>query len=68
MEWVKHDGYAIKSKDGRYSIASIGLNGGRCFEVWRTRLHEQGPKLVALNIADAKQARRIALEDANGEN
>ncbi len=64
LKWKKHDNYAIKSDCGRYSICSIGFNGGRFFEVWRTRAHESGPHLVAHNIADAKEARKLAEADS----
>ena len=64
MRWKKHDAYAIKSEDERYSICSIGFNGSRCYEVWRTRLHEAGPHLVAHNIATAAEARKLAEADS----
>lgn len=47
MNWRKHDAYAIVSECGRYRICSIGYNGGRAFEVWQTRKHEDGPHLLA---------------------
>ena len=66
MKWTKHDQITIVSDCGRYSICSIGYPGGRFFEVWRTRKHEDGPHLVAHNVADSKEARRLAAEDARG--
>lgn len=64
MKWVKHDGYAIVSDDGCYSIAKIGGKGGQCYEVWRTRAHKEGPHLVAHNVATSAQARKLAEADA----
>lgn len=60
MKWWKHDGSAIVSEDGRYSICKLGA----AFEVWRTRKHEEGPHLVATNIADAQEARKLAEDDS----
>jgi hypothetical protein len=60
MNWKKHDDYAIKSEDGRYSICSVGIKGGRVYEVYRTRSHENGLGLIATRITDAQQARDIA--------
>ena len=64
VKWVKHDNYSIVSEDGCYSIARIGGQAGQCFEVYRTRKHPDGVHLVAHNIADAKEARRLAEADA----
>ena len=63
MKWIKHDNYAIKSECGRYSVCKIGFKNGHFYEAWRTRAHKDGPHLIAHNIADAKEARRLAEAD-----
>lgn len=60
VRWKKHDDYAIVSDDGRYSICRIG----EAFEVWRTRQHDEGPHLVATNLPDSQEARKLAEADS----
>lgn len=66
MNWRKHDAYAIVSECGRYSICSIGYNGGRAFEAWRTRAHAEGPHLISTNLESAEAARAACEADDAG--
>lgn len=47
---------------GRYSVCRIG-GPVTFYEAWRTRQHEDGPHLIATNLATSAEARQIAEGD-----
>ena len=55
--------YAIVSSCGRYAISKIGFSGGCFYEARRTRLHDEGPHLVATNIKTPDDARALCEAD-----
>jgi len=64
VKWVKQSDYALLSDCGCYSVCKIGGKDGVAYEVWRRREHPEGPHLVAHNLETAKEAKRLAGEDA----
>ena len=60
MNWRKPSAYAQLSTCERYSVAKINREGGAMYEVWLTRQHEAGPKLLKTGIKTADEARLIA--------
>lgn len=70
MKWKKHDGYALVSDCGFYSVTKIGFEHesgktGAFYESWRRRAHPDGPHLIATNLTTSDEARHLCeLDDA----
>ena len=60
MNWLPPTQYAQLSKDGRYSVAKIGISDRRAiYEGWQTRQHPDGPHLICTNQPTAQAAREL---------
>lgn len=64
MNWQPPGKYAQVSACNRYSVAKIGFDGAIFYESWRTRTHEDGPRLIRTRLPTAEAARLSCEADA----